>query len=136
MSDIYQQHDKAFANVAAYVLVDGIGNRVATVAFKFPRDGAGRLWCYLHVVGLEMVRGHARGFGYDKRSAAIEAAAKRLPDAIPPMPPSRDFMRAAHETAQAIRAALAGDSGADWRDRIERGRTLDKPTGLKVWQAC
>lgn len=83
---IYDQHDKAFAQVSAFVVMkevrakDDTGTifeRVATIAFKFPRDGAGRLYCYLHVLGLPMVRGMAGGYGYDKRSAAFEDAAKR-----------------------------------------------------------
>lgn len=77
MTDIYQQHDAAFAHVSAYVVMHK-GERVATIAFKFPRDGAGRLYAYVHWLGLEMVRGYAGGFGYDKRSAACASAACRL----------------------------------------------------------
>lgn len=77
MSDIYKQHEAAFQHVSAYVILKD-GERVATIAFKFPRDGAGRLYAYVHWLGLEMVRGHANGYGYDKRSAACESAAERL----------------------------------------------------------
>jgi len=77
MSDIYDQHSAAFANVSAYVILKD-GERVATVAFKFPRDGAGRLYTYVHWLGLEMVRGFAGGYGYDKRTAAVAAAVKTL----------------------------------------------------------
>lgn len=78
MSDIYEQHRAAFANVAAYVILDGAGERVATIAFKFPKDGAGRLYAYVHWLGSPMVRGFARGFGYDKRSAACSHAAIQI----------------------------------------------------------
>lgn len=76
MSDIYDQHRAAFANVSAYVILRG-GERVATIAFKFPRDGAGRLYAYVHWIGVPMVRGFAAGGGYDKRSAAVADAAQK-----------------------------------------------------------
>ena len=79
MADIYDQHRAAFSNVSAYVITKD-GERVATIAFKFPRDGAGRLYAYLHVIGVQMVRGFASGGGYDKRSAALAHAAQLLPD--------------------------------------------------------
>src|SRR4051812_8286161 len=77
MADIYDQHKAAFANVSAFVVLKD-GERVATVAIKFPRDGAGRLYAYVHWIGLEMVRGSATGYGYDKRSAAVSSAAGKL----------------------------------------------------------
>jgi len=70
---IYDQHDKAFKNVQAFVVMKGT-ERVATIAFKFPADGAGRLYAYVHWFGAEMVRGFANGYGYDKKSAACESA--------------------------------------------------------------
>lgn len=73
MKDIYKLHEKAFSNVSAYVILKN-GERVATIAFKFPKDGAGRLYAYVHYFGSEMVRGYAGGYGYDKRSAAVEDA--------------------------------------------------------------
>lgn len=73
MTNIYDAHDKAFAQVSAYVILkDGV--KVATIALKFPRDGAGRLWAYVHWIGVPMVRGSASGYGYDKRSAAVAKA--------------------------------------------------------------
>lgn len=79
MTDIYDLHDKAFARVSAYVILRS-GEKVATVAIKHPADGAGRLYAYVHWLGVPMVRGFAGGYGYDKRSAACADAAKRLPD--------------------------------------------------------
>jgi hypothetical protein len=73
---IYDQHDKAFANVSAFIVMNG-NERVATIAFKFPKDGAGRLSCFLHVLGLPMVKGNAGGYGYDKKSAAFRDAAEK-----------------------------------------------------------
>lgn len=75
---IYEQHDKTFSNVSAYVLTNDKGYRIGTLAFKFPKDGAGRLYCYLHIIGLEMVRGYAGGYGYDKRSASVVDAVRAI----------------------------------------------------------
>lgn len=77
MSDIYKRHESAFSSVSAYVVLLN-GERVATIAYKFPKDGAGRLYCYAHWLGTEMTRGHANGYGYDKKSAAAADAAKRM----------------------------------------------------------
>jgi hypothetical protein len=119
---IYDQHDAAFANVSAYIIAKG-GERVATIAFKFPRDGAGRLYAYVHWCGVEMVRGHATGYGYDKRSAACSSAAKRM----------RETMRQAEatdcEAMDRFRAALTPDDGLGWDRRL-------RDAGFDVWQAC
>lgn len=74
---IYDQHYSAFANVSAYVILSK-GEKVATIAFKFPRDGAGRLYAYVHWLGVQMQRGFAGGYGYDKRTAAVQAACKKI----------------------------------------------------------
>lgn len=80
MTAIYDQHDKAFNRVSAFVVMRD-GERVATVAIKFPADGAGRLYAYTHWIGLQMVRGFANGYGYDKRSAAVaDAICKIVPE--------------------------------------------------------
>lgn len=77
MTNIYDQHRAAFSNVSAYVIMKD-NERVATLAFKFPKDGAGRLYAYVHWLGLEMVASFASGYGYDKRSAACEDAIAKL----------------------------------------------------------
>ena len=102
MSNIYKQHEAAFANVSAFVLTDSTGARVGTVAFKFPRDGAGRLYCYLHLIGSEMVRGFAGGGGYDKRSAAFGEALRRFKPV--------DDVIAARAAALQVEFAKYGDS--------------------------
>lgn len=115
MTKIYDQHSAAFAQVEAHVVLKD-GKRVATIAFKFPRDGAGRLYAYVHWLGLEMVRGQASGGGYDKRSAACRDAftLMRLDDGSP------EFMRAQAAGYGPFRfAMLNGDNGAGW-DRCLR----------------
>ena len=77
MSDIYDQHKAAFSQVSAFVIMKN-GDKIATVALKFPKDGAGRLTAYVHWLGCEMTRGNASGFGYDKGSAAVADAARKI----------------------------------------------------------
>ena len=115
MSDIYDQHKAAFNNVAAYVVMRDI-ERVATIAFKFPKDGAGRLYVYVHWIGLEMVRGHASGYGYDKRSAAIESAIKAMCKKVTPTD-SWPFTN-----------ALSDIGGSNWETELRRA-------GFTVFQA-
>ena len=79
---IYKQHEAAFRDVSAFVITYG-ADRVATVAIKYPRDGAGRLYAYVHWLGVPMVRGFAGGGGYDKRTAACASAARKLPESLP-----------------------------------------------------
>lgn len=77
MALVYEQHDAAFKSVSAFVVLKG-GERVATVALKF--GASGRVTAYVHWIGIEMVRGHADGGGYDKRSAAVAIAARKMVD--------------------------------------------------------
>ena len=124
MADIYEMHEKAFAHVSAFVIMRD-GKRVATIAFKFPRDGAGRLYAYVHWLGEPMVRGHASGYGYDKRSAACSDAARKL------TPPEDDATQAATERVTAwlaFRDNLRRDDGSTWERALERA-------GFTVWQA-
>lgn len=112
MTNIYEQHDKAFANVSAYVILKD-GNSVAKIAFKFPRDGAGRLYAYVHWVGAEMVRGQAGGYGYDKRSAAVQ-------DAVQKMKPHRSNVDGAYNDPKqtAFMSAFAMDGGEYWDTKL------------------
>ena len=121
MTNIYDQHETAFNNVSAYVVV-AKGERVATIAFKFPRDGAGRLYVYVHWLGVEMVRGFAGGYGYDKRTAACAKAAGQMKmlarkDCTNPETPLRAFVE-----------ALKKDDGRDWNDAL-------RIAGFEVWSA-
>lgn len=126
--DVYNQHRAAFARVETHVAVRN-GRRVATIAFKFPRDGVGRLYAYVHWLGEPMVRGFAAGYGYDRRSAACAAAARKLTlsegayaDGTP--------HRGAEERAawEAFRGALAKDDGMGWDRNL-------RDVGFVVWQA-
>lgn len=115
-ADIYEQHDKAFRDVSAFVILKD-GRKVATIALKFPKDGAGRLWAYVHWLGLPMVRGYAGGGGYDKRSAAIASAIRHLAEAQrkeQPLPLPGELRDRA-----AFAEALEQDIGRGWHQCLE-----------------
>jgi hypothetical protein len=113
-NNIYDQHRAAFSNVSAYCIVKD-GKRIGAVAFKF---GAA-VQCYFHVFGAPMAKGIARGGNYDRTSAAAEIAIeKHSVDAYPD-----DLIH-----INAIKAALAGDSGASWDKRLA-------DAGYSVFQA-
>ena len=122
MTDIYEQHNKAFSHVAAYVVLKD-GERVATIAFKFPKDGAGRLYAYVHWLGVEMVRGHANGYGYDKKSAAVESAVSKIQN-----PAIASLSRAHDENWYLFTEALASVGGSYWHDKL-------RDAGFTVLQA-
>ena len=103
-TNIYDQHRAAFANVSAYVVMRD-NERVANIAFKFPRDGASRLWVYVHWFGVPMVRGSAGGYGYDKKTAACNSASRALPEAT-------------SDSQEAFTKALAIDDGNDWERNL------------------
>ena len=76
-ADVYDQYRASFPHVSAFVIMRD-GKQVATVAIKYPRDGAGRLYAYVHWLGVPMVRGYAGGYGYDKITAACASAARKI----------------------------------------------------------
>ena len=104
---IYDQHRAAFSNVSAYVITYG-ADRVATVAIKYPRDGAGRLYSYVQWLGVPMVRGFAGGGGYDKRTAACASAARKLPEHLP------EGYDAAADAYRSFVDVMRADGGWDW----------------------
>lgn len=120
MPDIYDQHEAAFRNVSAFVVLDG-SKRAATVALKYPRDGAGKLYAYVQWFGLAMVRGYASGYGYDKGSAAVANAL----DNLPKLP--RDLEENPNRYLD-FRDSCKGHDGYDWTRNFEKA-------GFRVLQA-
>ena len=127
MSDIYKQHEAAFANVSAYVVVRD-GMRIATIAFKFPQDGAGRLYVYVHWLGYPMVRAFANGYGYDKRSAACSAAGHKMRGQKSDDTHEGAMFAEPGSAADQFMAALGPDDGMGWDRRL-------REAGFEVWQA-
>ena len=127
MTDIYDQHKAAFASVSAFVILDATGERVATVAIKFPRDGAARLYAYVHLIGTEMVRGHANGYGYDKRSAAVDSAISHI-KLTERFNSSGPYSVAIAAHMKALKGAALEMNGNDWTRALEKA-------GFRVVQA-
>ena len=113
MSDVYDQHRASFPHVSAYVVMHD-GRQVATIAFKFPRDGAGRLYCYAHWFGTPMARGYAGGYGYDKKSAAAASAARKMPEHL-----QADYASLADVYAAFV-DAMGRDGGEEWHNCLRK----------------
>lgn len=127
-ANIYDQHRASFANVSAFVVMLD-GQRAATIAFKFPRDGAGRFLAYVHWIGAPMVRGYAGGYGYDKQSASLANAAAKLTLENGTYPDGTPYYGEEEVTAHAaFKTALSLDDGHGWRCNLE-------DAGFKVWGA-
>ena len=117
MPNIYDQHRAAFSQVSAFVILHN-GERVATIAFKFPRDGASRLYAYVHYIGLTMARGFAGGGGYDKRSASASAAARNITKEAPA---GKLFGGERADNARLFLQTLAnGRDGHGWEENLRR----------------
>ena len=76
MISVYDKHSKHFAQVSAYVIIDNEGNQKGTMAVKYPKDGMGKLYLYLHLHGSQMVQVSVSGCGFDKLSVAVQKAAE------------------------------------------------------------
>jgi len=122
MTDIYDHHAKAFNRVSAYVILKN-GERVATIAFKFPADGAGRLYAYVHWLGVPMVRGFAGGYGYDKRAAALANAVRKMPETPQQFGPEQEQVASTD-----FYTALEHDRGPPWGNAL-------RDAGFTVLQA-
>ncbi len=109
MSNIYDQHRNHTIRTSAYAILKG-GEHVASITIAHPKDGAGRLYAYVHWIGTEMVRGFAGGYGYDKRTAAVSKAADvRL----------EGWSKSGASTPECIFwEQLALDNGTDWTSQL------------------
>jgi hypothetical protein len=121
VADIYDQHRAAFSRVSAYVVLSDHSafpkapERFATIAFKYPQDGAGRLYAYVHVLGCPMVRGFAGGCGYDKASAACASASEKMSDELQTLGSAEDHS----SYAEFINALGRSNGGFDWQRELE-----------------
>lgn len=137
-ASVYEQHEAAFSSVSAYVIARD-GERVATIAFKLPRDGAGRLYCYAHWFGYPMARGWAGGYGHDKRTAACSVASRKMRG----QRYDRDFVSFCGVELEARPGPMFAELGSDV-DKFMDALDLDggrgwadylRDAGFTVWQA-
>ena len=116
----YKQHAAAFSNVSAFVIMKG-KERVASVALKFPKDGAGRLFAYVHFFGMPMVRGYAGGYGYDKRTASVEDAFKKIdPAYFSPDTSGYTWDKERKQCARFVAAINTAKDGMDWQASLQK----------------
>lgn len=108
-TNIWHQFDKATKAISAYAILKD-GEYVGRIVFK---NGAA-MSCYLQVWGSAMVKGQARGGGYDRATAAAHNAAARLD-------PKQNLTAVERIHVPAIKAALLGasDDGTGWIKRLE-----------------
>lgn len=109
MTDVYAQFDKAFGNVQAYGLLFG-GDPVGRVVFK---HGAA-VTAFVHLTTTEMRKGRAGGGGYDRASAAFDAAAAKVD-----CPDGERTKSGARAHAALVRALRPELDGRTWSSRLE-----------------
>ena len=69
----------AFSQVSAFIVLDKETKKIiAKIALKYSKDGAGRLSCYMYIIGNDVQIGTASGYGYDKCTASIINASDNL----------------------------------------------------------
>ena len=73
----YAAFEKATGHMTALAIVKD-GQAIGRIIIKPGRDGAARLTAYAQVWGAPRVVGYARGYGYDKRGAALSSALCKL----------------------------------------------------------
>lgn len=76
MTTVYEKNQKHFKLVSAYVIVNDKGEQVGLMNAKYPTDGMGKLFVYLHLFGSTMQVASASGCGYDKMGTALYKLAK------------------------------------------------------------
>lgn len=120
---VYEAHNKI--PYSAYAITYK-GEHMGLITLKYPRDGAGRLYCFIHVFGVNMVRGWADGYGYDKKGCALTDAVAYLPTGA-----DNPEIRGA-ETLNAFHTALDEFDGAQgWETAVSRLRD----NGVELFRA-
>lgn len=114
---IYEQHDKAFNAINAFVIAHDAGKgieRLATIAFK--RGATGNVKCFFHQLGYAMQSGNAGGGGYDKMSAAFYDAAGKNYKNVLNAPDTTDQDK--DHALAILEAAKAGNGSSHWHNAL------------------
>jgi hypothetical protein len=114
IKSVYPKFESAFSNVRAYAVFKD-GAPVAKIVFKFPRNGASALPVFVHFMGLRMVKGVAKGYGYDKKTAACIHAAETL---------RKENANETNPDFLAFVNALSIDDGYDFARNLEKSGFL------------
>ena len=109
MTLAYDAFDKATRHFEAYAILLN-GKAVGRVVIKYGNAAT----AFVQVWGAEMVIGRATGYGYDKATAAVEAAATKLRKFSP-------YEEAGRKAIACFDRAFAdkGAGGARWPSRLE-----------------
>ena len=70
-TSVYEKNAKHFELVRAYAIVNAEGEHVGLLNCKYPKDGLGKLYVYLHLFSSTMKVTTVSGCGYDKLGAAL-----------------------------------------------------------------
>jgi hypothetical protein len=106
---VYDKHNTTFKRVSSFAILDETTNNlIATIALKFPVKGEGRVTAFVHHIGVPMTQGYAGGYGYDKRTAAINSAVESV-HVTPNDGRYFDFIN-----------ALSLDDGYDWATNLRK----------------
>lgn len=108
MTDIYTRFDAATSRITAVALIYA-GKVAGRVVIKFGEAAT----AYVQIWGLEMQSGRATGGGYDKATAAVEAAVAKLK----PIRVEADL--AVKNAKWALCSAFDGADGRSWEQRLE-----------------
>ena len=93
MTTVYEKQVKHFSKVSAYVIIDNEGDQKGTMQVKYPNDGMGKMFLYLHLHGSTMVQVSVSGCGFDKLSVAVQNAAEAYQTDLT-FKNDRDFIKA------------------------------------------
>lgn len=108
----WQKFDKSFNQVSSFVVLDAeTKNVIAKIALKHPKDGAGRLSCYMHIIGSEVQIGTASGYGYDKRTASIVSASGKYWEML-------DMKNIDSKVNDFIELLLSSEAQSGWQEVI------------------
>ena len=112
----WQKFDNAFNLVSAYLVMDqDTMQPIAKIALKYPKDGAGRVHAYIHIIGMEVQHGYAGGYGYDKRTASIIGAASSCNDCLVE---AKNYQNINGKQKQFINLLLSDKAQGGWQEVI------------------
>ena len=112
MSEVYKQFDKATSQFTAQALLLN-GEPVGRIIVKFGNAAT----AYVQLWGAPMASARATGYGYDKASAAIMSAIKRM--CADEYLPHDDDKTACEAHAKLTACAIMWDGGTRYTNAIE-----------------
>ena len=104
----------AFSQVSAFIVFSSeTKEMIAKIALKYSKDGAGRLSCYMHIIGNDIQIGTASGYGYDKRTASIIDCIRKMFNTV-----KLQDQNINSKQKQFIELLLSDDAQGGWQEVI------------------